>query len=127
MKTLYKAIGRKMNESIEYDETWGQRLIQIYSTPDVVKQREIILSKLNLQPGERVIDIGSGPGLLAEDIAKEVGSSGLICGVDISDAMIALSSANSPGPEPMSITLSPGCKFSLDIIISLCFTTSGVE
>ena len=80
-----------MNESIEYDETWGQRLIQIYSTPDVVKQREIILSRLNFQPGEKVIDIGSGPRLLAEDIAKEVGSSGLIRGVDISDAMIALS------------------------------------
>ena len=32
-----------MNESIEFDETWGQRLIQVYSTPDVLKQREIIL------------------------------------------------------------------------------------
>ena len=80
-----------MNESIEYDEKWGKRLIQIYSTPDVVKQREIILSKLNFKPGEKVIDIGSGPGLLAEDIAKEIGESGLICGVDISDAMISLS------------------------------------
>jgi ubiquinone/menaquinone biosynthesis C-methylase UbiE len=80
-----------MSESIQYDETWGQRLIQIYSTPDVVKQREIILSKLNFQPGERVLDIGSGPGILAEDIANVIGTSGLICGVDISDAMIALS------------------------------------
>jgi len=43
-----------MSEGIQYDEAWGQRLVQIYSTPDVVKQREIVLSALNIQPDERV-------------------------------------------------------------------------
>ncbi len=80
-----------MSEGIQYDEAWGQRLVQIYSTPDVVKQRKIILSALNLQPDERILDIGSGPGLLVEDMATIIGSSGLICGIDISGAMIALS------------------------------------
>lgn len=80
-----------MSEGIKYDEDWGRRLVQIYSTPDVVKQRQIILSKLNFQPGEKILDIGSGPGLLAEDIANVTGTASLVCGVDISDAMIALS------------------------------------
>lgn len=80
-----------MSESIQYDEAWGQRLVQIYSTMDVVKQRKIILSELCLQKNDQVLDIGSGPGLLVEDIAAVIGPSGLICGVDISVDMIALS------------------------------------
>lgn len=80
-----------MSEGIQYDESWGQRLVQIYSTSDVVKQRKIILSELNLQPNERILDIGSGPGLLVEDMATIIGSNGLICGIDISKDMVTLS------------------------------------
>ncbi|KAA3608857.1 MAG: methyltransferase domain-containing protein [Calditrichaeota bacterium] len=80
-----------MDKSIKYDEGWANRLIKIYSTPDVIKQREIVLSTLNLQPNSRVLDIGSGPGLLIEDIAKKVNQKGLICGIEISDPFIALS------------------------------------
>ncbi len=47
-----------MSESIQYDEDWGQRLIKIYSTPDVIKQREIVLSTLDLKPNNRILDIG---------------------------------------------------------------------
>ncbi|MGB5895868.1 MAG: methyltransferase domain-containing protein [Ignavibacteriaceae bacterium] len=80
-----------MSEGIQYDEAWGQRLVKIYSTSDVVKQRKIILSALNLQSNERILDIGSGPGLLVEDMATIIGSNGLICGIDISKDMITLS------------------------------------
>jgi len=80
-----------MSEGIQYDEAWLQRLLRLYSNPDVVKQREIVLSALNLQPDERILDIGSGHGLLVEDMAAVVGPSGSICGVDVSAAMIALS------------------------------------
>lgn len=80
-----------MSESIQYDEAWMQRLLQLYSNPDVVKQREIVLSTLNLQPDERILDIGSGHGLLAEDMAAIVGPSGSISGIDVSAAMVALS------------------------------------
>ena len=80
-----------MSEGVQYDEAWSQRLLQIYLTPDVVKQRQIVLSALNLQPGERILDIGSGPGLLIEDLATAIGPSGSICGIDVSAPFIALS------------------------------------
>ncbi len=80
-----------MSESIQYDEDWGQRLIKIYSTPDVIKQREIVLSTLNLKPDNRILDIGSGPGLLLEDMAKIVDQRGSICGIEISEPFVALS------------------------------------
>ncbi len=72
-----------MSEGIKYDEAWGQRLVQIYSTFDVVKQRQIVLERLNIQPDERILDIGSGPGLLIEDMATAIGPSGSICGIDL--------------------------------------------
>ena len=80
-----------MSESIKYDEAWLERLLRLYSNPDVVKQREIVLSTLNLQPNEGILDIGSGPGLLVEDMATIIGPGGSICGIDVSAAMIALS------------------------------------
>lgn len=84
-----------MSEGIQFDEAEGQRLVQLYSTPGVVQQRKMVLSALNLQPDERSLDVGSGPGLLIEDMATVIGPSGSICGVDISVAMIALSQERS--------------------------------
>ena len=45
-----------------------------------------MLGALGLGPGERVIDIGTGPGLLAAEIAAAVGPDGLVCGIDISNS-----------------------------------------
>jgi SAM-dependent methyltransferase len=49
-----------------------------------------VLKALALARAERVLDIGSGPGLLAYDIAAEVGSEGRVWGIDISEAMLAM-------------------------------------
>ena len=76
---------------IKYNEDWSQRLIKIYSTPDVIKQREIVISTLNLQPNNKILDIGSGPGLLIEDMAKIVDQRGSICGIEISAPFVVLS------------------------------------
>lgn len=46
---------------------------------------------VQLQPGERVLDIGSGPGLQAHEMAEAVGLSGQVCGVDLSESMVQMS------------------------------------
>lgn len=60
---------------------------------DVVGQRAHILRTLELQPGEAVLDIGSGPGFLTQSIAEHVGQSGCVHGVDVSPDMVARSQA----------------------------------
>ncbi|NIR29421.1 MAG: class I SAM-dependent methyltransferase [Gammaproteobacteria bacterium] len=76
--------------TFDFDEEGARRIEAVYQTPDVVATRCEILKALNLRPGERVLDIGSGPGLLAYDVAATVGPSGRVCGIDVSDSMLAM-------------------------------------
>ena len=76
---------------IEFDEAAARGVERMYLTPDVVAQRVRFLEALALRPGERVLDVGIGPGLLAYDMARIVGESGLVAGVDLSEAMAEMS------------------------------------
>jgi arsenite methyltransferase len=73
-----------------FDEDASRKLEAAYLTPDVVAQRRQTLRTLALQPGERVLGIGSGPGLLVAEMAEVVGPSGHVTGLEISDSMLAL-------------------------------------
>jgi arsenite methyltransferase len=55
-----------------FDDDASRKLEAAYLTPDVVAQRRETLRALALQPGERVLDIGSGPGLLVAEMADVV-------------------------------------------------------
>jgi arsenite methyltransferase len=79
-----------MSIGIDFDEVSSQRVEAMYTTPDVVAQRQEVLKMLELRPGERVLDIGSGPGLLAYEMGVAVGKTGHVSGIDISNSMLAL-------------------------------------
>ena len=57
--------------------------------------KQLIIDSLDLRPGLRVLDIGSGTGDDAREIAGFVGSNGLVVGIDLSDALIAESKRRS--------------------------------
>jgi arsenite methyltransferase len=80
-----------MSGALKFDEETSRKVEAAYLTPDVVAQRCAVLKLLELKEGERVLDIGSGPGLLAHDMAATVGAGGRVCGVDISESMLAMS------------------------------------
>lgn len=80
-----------MSGGLEFDAGTSRKVELIYLTPDVVAQRCQVLKALELMEGERVLDIGSGPGLLAYDMAASVGPEGRVCGIDISEHMLAIS------------------------------------
>jgi arsenite methyltransferase len=73
-----------------FNDDASRKLEAAYLTPDVVAQRRATLRVLALQPGERVLDIGAGPGLLVAEMAEVVGQSGRVTGLEISDSMLAL-------------------------------------
>jgi SAM-dependent methyltransferase len=76
--------------TIRFDAATSRRVEAAYTTPDVVEQRRVVVGALSLQPGERVLDIGSGPGFLACEMAPAVGASGSVTGIDPSEHMLAL-------------------------------------
>jgi arsenite methyltransferase len=57
-----------MNGGSVFDADASRKLEAAYQTPDVVAQRRETLRHLALQPGERVLDTGSGPGLLVAEL-----------------------------------------------------------
>tara|TARA_R110000824_G_scaffold207334_2_gene392708 strand:- start:30948 stop:31739 length:792 start_codon:yes stop_codon:yes gene_type:complete len=79
-----------VSQMIEFDEAAARSVEAMYLTPDVVSQRMRVLDMLSPKPGERVIDIGVGPGLLAHDLARLVGDTGRIVGLDMAPAMIKM-------------------------------------
>ena len=72
---------------LQFDENAARHLQRMYSTPDVVRQRAEVLALLAAQPGERVLDVGSGPGFLVASLADAVGPGGAVHGLDQSASM----------------------------------------
>ncbi len=74
------------------------------STPDKVRE---ILAYMDIKPGARVLDLGTGTGVLLPEIARLVGPDGSITAVDYSTGMlekaIAKNSALTPEPRFMQL------------------------
>lgn len=80
-----------MSGKFGFDREASLTVEAIYQTPDVVAQRRQVLLALDLKEGESVLDVGSGPGLAAREIAEAVGPRGRVRGVDISEPMLEIS------------------------------------
>src|SRR5262245_47212010 len=74
----------------QFDEEGARKTEAIYLTPDIVAQRAHVLEALALAAGERVVDLGCGPGLLALSMAEQVGPGGSVDGIDASASMVPL-------------------------------------
>lgn len=79
-----------MSDAIEFDEKEAAETERSYLTDDIVATRDAVTGLLAPAPGERVLDVGSGPGLLLRDLADAVGPEGLAAGIDISESMAAI-------------------------------------
>jgi arsenite methyltransferase len=79
-----------VSDVIRYDEPAAARIRALSETPEMRSQREFVLELLAPQPGESILDIGCGSGQLTRAIAAAVAPRGRACGVDISEAMLAL-------------------------------------
>jgi arsenite methyltransferase len=74
---------------LQFDENTAKLLEAAYQGADVSRRRRMALDALHLEAGEVVIDIGCGNGFLTQEIARAVGPSGRVIGVDPSADMRA--------------------------------------
>ena len=82
-----------MTKGVTFDDATAQRLEALYRTDDASRRRRAVLGALKPIPGEKVVDIGTGPGFLALEAADAVGSTGHVVGIDSSESMLALARA----------------------------------
>jgi arsenite methyltransferase len=72
-----------------FNASMGARLEVLYASPQIVAQRRRFRELVAARPGEVGVDIGCGVGHLTCELAREVGSTGRITGVDASADMLA--------------------------------------
>jgi ubiquinone/menaquinone biosynthesis C-methylase UbiE len=79
-----------MSDVMRYDGAPARRVAALGDTAEMADQRRRVIELLAPREGWRVLDVGCGPGHLAMELADAVGPRGRVCGVDVSDEMLAL-------------------------------------
>jgi arsenite methyltransferase len=89
-KRIFRAaVGSAMSQksNFQYDESFADQQHRFAMTLDMVEQRQKTHAVMNLQSGERIFEMGSGNGIMAREMAENVGARGHIIGADNSPAM----------------------------------------
>jgi SAM-dependent methyltransferase len=58
-----------------------------------------VADAVQIQPGQRVLDVACGTGILAREVTRRMGSSGRVAGIDPSPGMIAVAKQLAPAVE----------------------------
>jgi len=102
-------VGHELNaDQIAYwNGPGGQHWVDRQQMQDVVLApvSEILIDRANAAAGERVIDVGCGCGDIAISLAKRVGATGHVVGVDISRPMLERARQIAPASLPVSFVL----------------------
>lgn len=112
-----------MAGGIDFNDDSARMLERTYQTPDVLGQRARFHQLLGLRAGERVLDVGVGPGLLARELAETVGIKGRLSGIDQSEAMLEMTRKRCAEFEQADFELANACELpypdaSFDAVVS---------
>jgi ubiquinone/menaquinone biosynthesis C-methylase UbiE len=65
-------------------ETWDQR----FHTPNLSKFLESFVPQFGIMSGQKILDVGTGTGILIPYLAKAVGQNGSVTAIDYSEKMV---------------------------------------
>lgn len=79
----------------------GPEAYERYLVPELFGPwAEHLLESANLQPGDRVLDVGCGTGIVARRSAPRVGTDGRVVGLDLNDGMLDVARETSSDIRP---------------------------
>ena len=82
---------------LQFDRRLIQGLERLYSTRDVLRRRELVRAALGARSGDRILDVGCGPGFYITELLEAVGREGAVAGADISADMLAVAAKRAAG------------------------------
>lgn len=82
---------------LQFDAETTRKLDIAYTGGDVIRRRRATFDALDVLPGEVVVDIGCGNGLLTAELARATGPTGRVIGVDPSETMLDAARARCAG------------------------------
>jgi len=84
---------------LKFDQRTVERLSRLYATRDVLRRRELVRAALGARPGDRIVDVGCGPGFYVTELLEAVGREGSVVGVDSSADMLAVAAKRAAGHD----------------------------
>ena len=80
-----------------FDEKIVEQLEVVYRSRDILRRRKLVYQALDAQQGDRVLDVGCGPGFYSRELLDQVGPEGSVTGVDQSPQMLAVAKRRTEG------------------------------
>ena len=84
---------------LEFDRRLAERLERLYRTRDLLRRRKLVRAALGARPGDRILDVGCGPGFYDIELLEDVGPEGSVVGLDISTDMLAVAAKRAEGHD----------------------------
>ena len=88
-----------------FDDRLAAQLEELYRTGDVLRRRRLVREALRAGPGERILDVGCGPGFYLAELLEQVGPTGSVTGVDASPQTLALARRRTDGAGNVRLQL----------------------
>ena len=82
---------------LEFNAELAAQMEVVYSKRDLLRRRALVHEALGAAPGERILDVGCGPGFYVSETLERVGPEGAVVGVDASPAMLGLAAKRCEG------------------------------
>jgi arsenite methyltransferase len=87
---------------LEFDEKLAEQMEVVYRSRDILHRRRLVYEALGASPGERILDVGCGPGFYTSELLDQVGDGGAVVALDASAQMLAVATHRCAGRRNVS-------------------------